>query len=55
MRLCFAAIALSALIGVDQASAEDNGEALFQRFAKTCATKPISAAESPTRNSGGGS
>ena len=49
MRLCFAAIALGALIGAGQAWAEDNGEALFQRFAKTCATKPISAAELDAR------
>lgn len=41
MRHLYAATLFLAL-GVGQASAEDDGEELFQRFAKTCAMKPIS-------------
>jgi hypothetical protein len=41
MRLLYAATLASAF-GIGEASAEDNGEQLFQTFAKTCAMKPIS-------------
>ncbi len=44
----FAAIMLSAL-GVGQAAAQDNGEELFEKFSKTCATKPLSGAELDAR------
>jgi hypothetical protein len=51
MRLWFAAIMLCAL-GIGRASAEDNGEELFENFAKTCATKPVSGAELDARARG---
>ena len=41
MRLLYAAALLGAL-GAGQASAEDNGDRLFQMFQHTCARKPIS-------------
>jgi hypothetical protein len=41
MRVLYAATLVAAL-GVGEALAEDNGTELFQRFAKTCAMKPIS-------------
>ena len=49
MRLCFAAVAVCMLVSSRQASADDNGAALFQRFAKICATKPVSGAELDVR------
>jgi hypothetical protein len=44
MRLWFAAIMFVAL-ATGRASADDNGDELFQKFARTCATKPLSGAE----------
>jgi hypothetical protein len=43
MRLLYAAMLVGAL-GIGQASAEDNGERLFQIFANTCVRKPVSGA-----------
>jgi hypothetical protein len=43
MRLLCAATLVGAL-GVGQASAEDNGDRLFQMFENTCARKPVSGA-----------
>jgi hypothetical protein len=48
MRLGFAAIMFVAL-GMGLALADDNGGELFQNFAKTCGTKPLSGAELDTR------
>jgi hypothetical protein len=48
MRLVLAAIMFCALCP-GRASAEDNGEELFQKFAGTCATKPVSGAELDAR------
>jgi hypothetical protein len=42
MRLLYVAALLSAF-GIGEASAEDNGERLFQMFEKSCAGKPVSA------------
>jgi hypothetical protein len=41
MRLLYVA-ALLVAFGIGEASAEDNGEKLFQNFEKTCAGKPTS-------------
>ena len=41
MRLLPATMLIVAL-GIGRASAEDNGERLFQMFERTCATKPVS-------------
>jgi hypothetical protein len=41
MRLLYVAPLLGAL-GIGEASAEDNGDRLFQIFEKTCAEKPVS-------------
>jgi hypothetical protein len=42
MRLLYVAALLGAL-GIGEASAEDNGDRLFQMFEKTCAGKPVSS------------
>jgi hypothetical protein len=53
MRLLYAAMLMGAL-GIGEASAEDNGERLFQTFEKTCARKPVSgeALDAQARNLG---
>jgi hypothetical protein len=43
MRLLYVATLVGTLaLGIGEASAEDNGQELFQRFAKTCGMKPVS-------------